>query len=108
MKMRAALFLSFVVCLFVAALGDARGAFKSSKQQTTEIPSSNPAPLEDDIVVPMPCGEEIVLRGVSISAKTLMQDRNFNMGLANMPVDLRNIYEKKREGYIAGSFTASN
>ncbi|MDE5833766.1 MAG: formylglycine-generating enzyme family protein, partial [Desulfovibrio sp.] len=30
------------------------------------------------------------------------------MGLVNVPVDLRNIYEKKREGYIAGSFTAAN
>lgn len=106
--MRLPLCLAFFVCLFVVALEDARGAFKSSKHETTEIPGSNPAPLADDIVVPMPCGEEIVLRGVSISAKSLMQDRNFNMGLANVPVDLRNIYEKKRESYIAGSFTAAN
>lgn len=94
----------FILAMVFASLS-AECAFKSSKRPDAAAPDSNPNRLPDDIEIPMPCGETMTMRGVSISQGALMWDKTFAMGLINVPEDLRNIYEKSRSGHIAGSFT---
>lgn len=100
------IFLSALVTLFLVNL--ALAAFQSSKNAPAITADSNPAPMADDITVPLPCDEKLILRGVSISPGALMWDKTFTMGMNTMPEEFRNIYEKKYTGHIAGAFTAKN
>ena len=79
-----------------AAAGHAASAINWPPQ------SYNPKPLDDDLVLPMPCGGGMVFRTIAVPAKDLLDDRRFPAG----DLDKANAFkENQRADYIAASFT---
>jgi hypothetical protein len=62
----------------------------------------NPAPADDDLVLPLRCGGAMVFRRVPIPAGTLLDDRPVEMGQAD---EDRGYKEGRRLSFLAGSFT---
>ncbi|MEM8800694.1 MAG: SUMF1/EgtB/PvdO family nonheme iron enzyme, partial [Pseudomonadota bacterium] len=62
----------------------------------------NPVPLDDDIILPLPCGGGIAFRPVLVPVNTVLDDRKVVLG-GN---DDRYAYaENSREDYISGAFS---
>lgn len=104
---------SFVSC-FLCALAllfcdAANAAFKSAKDETSSPQGAyNPNPMDDDIVLPMPCGLSMVLRAVAIPSGALIQDTRFGMGINEEKDEDRQIYERRFDGYISAPFVDDN
>jgi hypothetical protein len=65
----------------------------------------NPAPAEDDLVLPLACGGAMVFRPVSIPAGDLLDDRPVEIGQAD---EDRGYKEGRRLAFLAGSFSESD
>jgi hypothetical protein len=65
----------------------------------------NPAPDADDLMLPMPCGGQMVFRAVSVPGKNPLYDKKFTMGVHTLADPGREKYERARDGHISGPFT---
>lgn len=65
----------------------------------------NPAPLEDDVILPMPCEGAMVFRRVALAQNTLLDDKAVILGQDS---DEWGYIEQSRPAYISGSFTEKN
>lgn len=97
------------LCLFAALtcffFSPAFAAFKSANDEVALDKACNPAPLADDITLPMPCGLEMAFRVVDVPAGALINDKTFPMGITNAANDGRQLYERQFYGHIAAPFT---
>ena len=82
-------------------------AFRSSADSQAPELAFNPVPLQDDIILPMPCGLQLILRAVHVPGHNLLQDRAFTMGVSSQQAG-RGFYEGQFTGHIAAPFTMSN
>jgi hypothetical protein len=64
--------------------------------------SYNPAPLDRDLILPLPCGGAMAFRAVEIPAGDLLDDRPVEIGQSD---PARGYKEGRRISYLAGSFT---
>lgn len=62
----------------------------------------NPAPDDDDLVLPMPCGGAMVFRPVEIPSDNLLDDRPVELGQTDAQ---RGYKEGRRLSHLAGPFT---
>jgi len=62
----------------------------------------NPAPAEDDLTLPLPCGGAMVFRPVEIPSDNLLDDRPVELGQTDAQ---RGYKEGRRLSHLAGSFT---
>ncbi len=67
--------------------------------------ASNPKPMADDLVLPMPCGGEMVFRPVLVPAKDLLDDQRISLGGVSPEFGYK---EYQHADYIAGGFAAAN
>lgn len=99
------------LCLLCALLAvplpaaPASAAFRSSSDVVTPEQTWNPKPAADDVSLPMPCGQVMVMRAVGVPAGRLLQDRCFTMGVSDAANQDRQLYEGSFKGYIAAPFT---
>ncbi len=63
---------------------------------------ANPKPLPDDLVLPMPCGGQMVFRPVAVPASGLLDDRRIPLG--GVAADFA-YKEEQHADYIAAGFT---
>ena len=63
---------------------------------------ANPKPLADDLVLPMPCGGQMVFRPVAVPASGLLDDRRISLG--GIAADFA-YKEEQHADYIAAGFT---
>lgn len=103
--MRQSLFILALILLLPLA---SQAAFKSSADVNTREAAVNPAPLKDDIILPMPCGLELILRAVHVPGGNTLRDRSFAMGLASQSQPDRGFYERQFNGHIAAPFRQAN
>src|SRR5262249_51273308 len=68
-------------------------------------PIEDPQTLPDQLVLPMPCGEQLVLRKVVVAAATLLDQEIAYLGV---PPALAPLVEGARIAKIAGSFLAGS
>lgn len=94
----------FCICLLVLPSASF-AAFKSSQDGIAPDSATNPRPLADDIMLPLPCGLSMALRAVDVPQGELVRDRSFSMGIANVTNADRKLYERQFTGYIAAPFT---
>lgn len=80
-------------------------AFKSTSDTVKPEEAFNPKPDKKDILLPMPCGLSLALRGISVPQGALIRDKTFAMGISNSQDSERQIYERQFPGYIAAPFT---
>ena len=65
----------------------------------------NPAPLPDDLVLPMPCGGGMAFRPVDVPSSHALDDRRVTLGWSD---DNFNHSEAPRDAYVAGAFSAGD
>ena len=65
----------------------------------------NPAPLEDDIILPMPCEGSMVFRKVALAQNSFLDDKQITLGQDS---EEWGYIEQSRPAYISGSFTEKN
>lgn len=97
-----------IFALFFILPCTANAAFKSSADVNIRENAINPAPLADDISLPMPCGLELTMRAVHVPSGNLLRDRAFAMGMANQGQAGRSFYERQFHGRIAAPFQLKN
>lgn len=100
--------LAIALILFFSSASICGAAFKSSSDEISPQAAWNPAPLPDDILLPMPCGLSLALRPVDVSSGSLLRDKKFSMGITEALNQDRQIYERRFDGYIAAPFTLSD
>ncbi|WP_417513563.1 formylglycine-generating enzyme family protein [Minwuia sp.] len=64
--------------------------------------SYNPAPLEGDLILPMPCGGAMAFRKVQVPSTGLLDDQRFTMGTLE---EEQAYAEFRRNAWLAGSFS---
>jgi hypothetical protein len=62
---------------------------------------TNPKPLEDDLILPMPCGAAMAFRPILVPADGLLGDRRLTLGGADERFAFS---EGSRQAHLAGSF----
>ncbi|MEM6678141.1 MAG: SUMF1/EgtB/PvdO family nonheme iron enzyme [Pseudomonadota bacterium] len=62
----------------------------------------NPAPADDDLILPMPCGGAMVFRPVAVPSGDALSDRVLVLGSADPRFS---VTETQRYAHVAGSFT---
>ena len=94
----------FLPLLLAACLiaPDAHAALKARDEAQAED-ASNPNPAPDDLVLPMPCGESLVLKAVGVRAKGLLWDMETRFGCRNSSDD-RGYYDSPHAASISGPF----
>lgn len=97
-----------LLSVLLAAASPAFAAFKSASDAVSPEAVWNPRPLNDDIILPMPCGQRLALRPVAVPSGALIRDKSFSMGIANPQNQDRQLYERKFTGYIAAPFTLND
>lgn len=103
------------VCIMMALLLTAglycegHAALKSSKNQGESKPEDAYNPHEDvnDLELPMPNGQKLILRSVPIASNGPFEDKEFNMGLRNLDEN-RAVYERSMPAYIGAPFQQEN
>ncbi|MDR3175860.1 MAG: formylglycine-generating enzyme family protein [Desulfovibrio sp.] len=96
-----AVFLLFL--LFQPASADAQG-LRRANQTLSPDKAWNPLPESEDLVLPMPCGGEMVFRAVAVPAKGILYDKKVIMGVRTDNAPDREIYEHVYEAHISGPF----
>ena len=90
------------------ALGVVASASTLMQRAHADVPASwpatlaNPKPLSGDLVLPMPCGGEMVFRPVAVPASGLLDDRRIPLG--GLAPDYA-YKEEQHADYIAAGFT---
>lgn len=80
-------------------------AFKSDSDAINQESVWNPNKLPDDLLLPMPCGISLAMRGVAIPSSSIISDKTFLMGISNPQDESRQIYERQFSGHISAPFT---
>lgn len=101
-------FILGLIALLALAL-PAQAALKSSKNQAQASPDAayNPNADQNDLELPMPNGQKLILRSVPIASTGLYGDQKFNMGITE-PDEKRSIYDGFMPGYIGAPFQQEN
>lgn len=96
---RPVLLSNVVPALFVLLVGGAAAA-----QQPAPWPQAlwNPQPMEDDLVLPLPCGGAMAFRRIEVPAKDPLDDRRVTLG---SPEARFAWAENSRRDWVAGGFT---
>jgi hypothetical protein len=89
---------SFV--LWMASLTDARIAVAQTAWPEVQ---TNPQPLQGDVVLPMPCGGQMVFRSVVVPSTGILSDQRITMGGVVKEVGYK---ENQHADYIAAGFTS--
>lgn len=97
-----------LAALLLLAPQPALAAFTSANDGVPVETTWNPRPMQDDILLPMPCGLSMSLRAVRVPAGGLIKDRTFSMGVVNAADGERQIYERQFDGHIAAPFTLAD
>lgn len=85
-----------------------QGAIKSANKANTDPQAAyNPNADKNDLELPMPGGQKLILRAVPIASGGLMKDVRFDMGLRNLDEN-RAMYEKPMPAYIGAPFKQDN
>ena len=88
-----------------AAHAEGSAAAASSPEITWPEKFYNPAPADDDLTLPLPCGGAMVFRPVVIPAGGLLDDRPVEIGQGDPE---RGYKEGRRMSWLAGSFGDPN
>lgn len=94
-----------LITLFCVFPDTTLAAFKSSKEKSAREDAYNPRSQKDDILLPMPCGLEMVLRAVAVPVSSPLRDKTFRMGIVNTSDNGRNFYERQFDGHISAPFS---
>ncbi|MCR5814605.1 MAG: SUMF1/EgtB/PvdO family nonheme iron enzyme [Desulfovibrio sp.] len=84
----------------------AHAAIRSQNAPLEDKYAWNPQADADDLFLPMPCGQKLVLRAIAVPGG-VNRDRPFTMGVGNTQKE-RQIYESRFESYIAASFALAD
>ena len=105
-KKASALVAAFFLLLSAIA---AVAAIKKNTEGGNADPAAafNPKKTEGDLVLPMPNGQQLVLRAVPVPAAGYLDDKPFGMGLRNAEGE-RAIYEKQRTGHVSSPLRVEN
>lgn len=84
-------------------------AIKKNVEGASADPAAafNPKKAEGDLVLPMPNGQQMVLRAVPVPAAGYLDDKPFGMGVRNTDGE-RAIYEKQRTGHVSSPLRVDN
>ena len=95
----------FLPLLLAACLiaPEAHAALKARDAVKAEA-ASNPHPAPDDLVLPMPCGESLVLKAVGVRAKGFLWDMETRFGCRDCSAEDRGYYDGPYAGSISGPF----
>lgn len=96
--------LLLLVLLVTPTTASLAGALQTKGQVSPES-VSNPHPDPDDIILPMPCGLQMVFRTVAIPAKGILWDRKISLGCDNCDRADMDYYERRFASAISGPFT---
>jgi formylglycine-generating enzyme required for sulfatase activity len=107
LPMRHCVLLFLVALLALPATLPAAGLKRADRELKPEE-TWNPLPNEEDFILPMPCGGQMVFRAVAVPAKGLLYDKKFTMGVHAALDPVRELYERVREGYVGGRFTPAD
>ena len=94
-------FLLIAACLFAPDTGHA--ALKARDDVKAED-AFNPNPAPDDLILPMPCGQSMVLKAVGIRGKGLLWDLETRFGRRDGGSDDRGYYDSPYASAISGPF----
>ena len=83
-------FLLIAACLFAPDTGHA--ALKARDDVKAED-AFNPNPAPDDLILPMPCGQSMVLKAVGVRGKGLLWDLETRFGRRDGGSDDRGYYD---------------
>ena len=104
LPMRTLVVLSFFFLFALPVMSWA--ALSPAKKNITPDRAWNPWPEQDDLILPMPCNGQLVLRAVAVPTKTgILDDLKFSMGINNTTNAERDIYERRFEGHVSAPFT---
>ena len=65
----------------------------------------NPAPAEDDFILPMPCGGAMAFRKIYVASQGPLYDEKIRLGFLG---DENKYAEYWRDAYISGAFESEN
>lgn len=65
---------------------------------------SNPSPAPDDLALPMPCGEKMILKAVGVRGKGLLWDLETRFGRRDGGADDRGYYDSPYSAAVSGPF----
>ncbi|NDY56924.1 formylglycine-generating enzyme family protein [Desulfovibrio sulfodismutans] len=102
--MPARLCLAVLAFLLLLPLPGHSGAL-TAKNQLVPQSGYNPQALPDDILLPMPCGLQMVFRTVEIPAQGLLWDRGLTLGCDNCDRPGMEYYDRRYPSSISGPFT---
>lgn len=107
MLKRTSVLMAAMLLLLSAVVAEA--AIKKNVEGANADPAAafNPKKAEGDLVLPMPNGQQLVLRAVPVPAAGYLDDKPFGMGLRNADGE-RAIYEKQRTGHVSSPLRVDN
>lgn len=94
-------FLLIAACLLAPDTGHA--ALKARDDVKAED-AFNPNPAPDDLILPMPCGQSMVLKAVGVRGKGLLWDLETRFGRRDGGSDDRGYYDSPYASAISGPF----
>ena len=94
-------FLLMAACLLAPDTGHA--ALKARDDVKAED-AFNPNPAPDDLILPMPCGQSMVLKAVGVRGKGLLWDLETRFGRRDGGSDDRGYYDSPYASAISGPF----
>jgi hypothetical protein len=89
--------------LLVAAILVLASAGVAAAQAPWPAELANPKPMPDDLVLPMPCGGQIVFRPVVVPVENLLDDRRISLGTLDKEYGYK---EFQHADYISAGFSA--
>ena len=95
------LLLSFAL-FFALPSYETQAAIRAQNAPLESKSAWNPKEDADDLFLPMPCGQKLVLRAIAVPGG-VNRDRPFTMGIGNTQKE-RQIFESRFESHIAASF----
>ncbi|MBQ4133069.1 MAG: SUMF1/EgtB/PvdO family nonheme iron enzyme [Desulfovibrionaceae bacterium] len=99
------LFILLLVC-FGADICFAQGLQRKGK--VTPEAACNPAPLPDDLILPMPCGLEMAFRAVAVPVDGYLNDLETRFGCADCERSGEEFYDRQYSQGISGPFRLEN
>ncbi|WP_294624522.1 SUMF1/EgtB/PvdO family nonheme iron enzyme [uncultured Bilophila sp.] len=92
--------LALAACLL---LPPSASAALKARDEAGAADASNPVPAPGDIVLPMPCGEKMVLKAVGVREKGLLRDLETRFGCRNGD-EGRGYYDSPHAAAVSGPF----
>ncbi len=99
-----------VACLLfvVVAAFPAQAALKAKGEAATVAEATNPKPLPDDILLPMPCNAVMAFRPVGVQAEGFLWDAQTMFGCDDCDRQGDDYYERRYSGAVSGPFSAAD